>query len=121
MVCSRWPTVSRSRWRSRPMAAPSSSGRTPFWSTACARPVDAVQKIIPIAQINDNQARALLPGLSTGGLSSPRYDKFTIPAIAAPENRWAGTNRSGWNNPEFDGLWQAYGTTLDQRQRIQQV
>jgi ABC-type transport system substrate-binding protein len=83
--------------------------------------VDAVQKIIPVAQINDNQARALLPGLSTGGLASPRFDKFTIPAIAGPENRWAGTNRSGWNNPEFDRLWQVYGTTLDQNERIQQI
>jgi peptide/nickel transport system substrate-binding protein len=83
--------------------------------------IDAVQHIIPIAQINDNQARALLPGLSTGGLSSPRYDKFTIPAISGPENRWAGTNRSGWNNPEFDRLWQAYGTTLDPKERIAQI
>ncbi len=83
--------------------------------------IDAVQRIIPVAQINDNQSRALLPGLSTGGLSSPRYDKFVSAAIAGPENRWAGTNRSGWSNPEFDRLWQAYGTTLDSNERIQQI
>ncbi len=83
--------------------------------------VDAVQRIIPVAQISDNQARALLPALSTGGLPSPRFDKFTIAAIAGPENRWAGTNRSGWHHAEFDRLWQAYGTTLDENERIQQL
>ncbi|HWP36162.1 MAG TPA: hypothetical protein VNL18_01290 [Gemmatimonadales bacterium] len=83
--------------------------------------VDAVQKIIPVAQISDNQARALLPALSTGGLSSPRFDKFTIAAIAGPENRRAGTNRSGWHHAEFDRFWQAYGTTLDRSVRIRVI
>jgi len=83
--------------------------------------IDAIQKIIPVAQINDNQARALLPGLSTGGLSVPRFDKFSVAAIAGPENRWAGTNRSGWNNADYDRLWQSYGGTLDAAERVQQV
>jgi peptide/nickel transport system substrate-binding protein len=83
--------------------------------------IDAVQKIVPVAQINDNHARALLPGLSTGGLSVPRYDKFSIAAIAGPENRWAGSNRSGWHHAEFDRLWQTYAMTIDPAERVQQV
>lgn len=83
--------------------------------------VDAVSRVIPVAQIGDNQARALLPALSTGGLSAPRYDKFSIAAIAGPENRWTGTNRSGWNHAEFDRLWQGYARTLDPAERVSQL
>lgn len=83
--------------------------------------IDAVSRIVPVAQLGDNQARALLPGLSTGGLGTPRFDKFSISAVARPENRWQGANRSGWANAEFDRVWQAYGRTLDLSERVQQV
>ena len=34
-----------------------------------------------------------------------------------PANRWSGSNRGGWTNPEFDRLAQQFNTTLDRSQR----
>jgi ABC-type transport system substrate-binding protein len=42
-------------------------------------------------------------------------------AIPRAENRWNGTNRSSWVNPEYDRLADAYNTTLDRPQRIQHI
>lgn len=38
-----------------------------------------------------------------------------------PENRWNGANRGSWSNPEFERLLATYQSTLDRRERIQQV
>ena len=32
-------------------------------------------------------------------------------------NRWSGLNRTGWTNPEYDRLYAAWQTTLDQTER----
>ena len=39
--------------------------------------------------------------------------------IPSAENRWNGSNRGGWINPEYDRLLDAYSTTLDRGQRAQ--
>jgi peptide/nickel transport system substrate-binding protein len=83
--------------------------------------VDAISHIVPVAQLGDNQARALLPALSTGGLGTPRYDKFSIASVARPENRWQGANRSGWANSEWDQLYQLSIRTLDPAERVAQI
>jgi ABC-type transport system substrate-binding protein len=33
--------------------------------------------------------------------------------IAAPANRWSGSNKIGWSNGEFDALYEQWNTTLD--------
>lgn len=83
--------------------------------------IDAISHIVPVAQLRNNEARALLSGLSTGGLGTPRYDKFASAAVAGPENRWQGANRGGWANAEFDRIWEAYGGMLDRSERAQQA
>jgi ABC-type transport system substrate-binding protein len=37
------------------------------------------------------------------------------------ENRWVGTNRGGFSNPEYDRLIEQFSTTLDRSQRGQLV
>jgi ABC-type transport system substrate-binding protein len=37
--------------------------------------------------------------------------------VPSPANRWSGSNRGGWTNPEFDRLAQQFNTTLDRSQR----
>jgi ABC-type transport system substrate-binding protein len=37
--------------------------------------------------------------------------------IGSVQNRWAGQNRGGWANPEYDRLWNAYTTSLDRADR----
>lgn len=36
--------------------------------------------------------------------------------IGSPANRWAGANRSGWSNPEFDRLYDTFRRTLDRKE-----
>ncbi len=83
--------------------------------------VDATGHVVPVAQLRDAQARALLPGLSTGGLPQNRYDQFTSSSVPRPENRWQGNNRGGWENAEYDQVWTAFSSTLDRAQRVQQI
>ena len=44
-----------------------------------------------------------------------------LPQFAIPraENRWAGGNRGGWSNPEFDRLIDTFTTTLARNDREQ--
>lgn len=80
--------------------------------------VDASAKVVPVAQLRDTQARALLPGLSTGGMPQNRLDQFTSASVPRPENRWQGNNRGGWSSAEYDRLWQLYSTTIDPAERV---
>jgi len=75
--------------------------------------VDAFSYVIPIVQLRDLQARAMRPGLSNGGLGSKALAQFTSAEVPRPENRWAGNDRGGWSNPEYDRLWQQFDTALD--------
>jgi peptide/nickel transport system substrate-binding protein len=80
--------------------------------------VDASSKVVPVAQLRDTQARALLPGLSTGGMPQNRLDQFTSGNIPRPDNRWQGNNRGAWSSPEYDRLWQQYSTTISPAERV---
>ncbi len=83
--------------------------------------IDASSQTLSAAMLRDAEFRALLPGLFTGGAGSDRLSEYGSDAIARPENRWNGNNRGGWENPEYERLWQAYNTTLDRTERIQQT
>ena len=50
----------------------------------------------------------MLSGMNTAGI--PR-----------PENRWTGSNRGGWSNPEFDRLSDTLASTLEPDARAQLV
>jgi peptide/nickel transport system substrate-binding protein len=59
------------------------------------------------------------PGISTRG--GGRIERNWITAeIGSAENRWGGENRSGWSNPEYDCLYEAFLTTLDRGERTRQ-
>jgi ABC-type transport system substrate-binding protein len=47
--------------------------------------------------------------------------RFSSALIRRPESRWQGTNSGGWSNAEYDRLWDAYNSTLDRAERIQQL
>jgi len=71
--------------------------------------------ILPNAQVRDGQARHTFSGLgwSVGG----GEEAFTSEQIGTPSNRWGGSNRGGWSNPEYDRLWGLYNTTLELTER----
>lgn len=85
--------------------------------------VDASGHALGPARLRDAEFRALRPGLFTGGAADldQRLAQHSSSEIPRPENRWQGNNRGGWQNAEYDRLWQAYNTTLERSERIQQL
>jgi ABC-type transport system substrate-binding protein len=79
--------------------------------------VDAFSYVIPIPQLRDLQARSLRPGLSLGAIGSKALGAFVSAEVPRPENRWAGNNRGGWTNAEYDGLWQLFDSALNPEER----
>jgi hypothetical protein len=45
--------------------------------------------------------------------------KLYGPNIASPANRWSGSNRGGWQHPQFDQLYDQLTTNLDRSVRNQ--
>jgi ABC-type transport system substrate-binding protein len=44
------------------------------------------------------------------------WDLFLTSEIGTAENRWSGTNRTGWSHPEYDRLVAAYRHSIDRRE-----
>jgi peptide/nickel transport system substrate-binding protein len=77
------------------------------------------QYILPAAQLRDAQVRNTFPAIYT--TSSSRLESLYGQSAGSPANRWAGNNRGGWSNPEYDRNFEAFGTTLDVSERIRLV
>ena len=79
--------------------------------------------VLPAEQVRDNQTRATFPALSTTstGFGERNVAIFASAQIGSPANRWAGTNRGGWSNPDYDRIYNTFTTTLDPAQRQAQV
>ena len=54
-------------------------------------------------------------------MGEPALLGLTTSGVPRPENRWAGPNRGGWSNPEYDRLAEAFNMTLDRDERARQV
>lgn len=85
--------------------------------------VNAVGRILPVAQFRDGQARASFSGLHTTGAAGFERDlgRYSSGRISRPETRWQGTNYGAWTKEAYDRLWDAYNTTLDEDERIGQL
>jgi peptide/nickel transport system substrate-binding protein len=84
---------------------------------------DFQQAVLPAAQAQDGQARATFPTLYSFGTSvgENMLIGMNTTGIPRPENRWSGSNRGGWSNPEFDRLSDSIGQTLDPDRRAQLI
>ncbi len=89
---------------------------TDTWKRAGIEVQPSVQ---PSVQIRDWQTAHTFPGMAAvgGGLGERMW---TSVEIGAPGNQWAGNNRAGWSNAEYDRLYDAFMTTLDQAERTRQ-
>jgi peptide/nickel transport system substrate-binding protein len=85
--------------------------------------ISAVSTVIPPAQLRDGLAVATYSGIHTTGAAGWERGMaaYSTSQVRRPETRWQGSNSGGWSNPEFDRLWDAYNTTLDRSERIQQL
>lgn len=86
--------------------------------------MDARSFIFPQAQDDDRQARASFPTLSntsTTGVVERWYRGFTGEQTPKAESFWAGSNRGGWSNAEYDRLYRSFSTSLDRAERSRLV
>lgn len=77
---------------------------------------DAVQHAVPVAQIEDAEARARLSGLALRG-AGESLGTYISAQIPGPENRWRGNNRPGWSNAEYDRRFATLERTFAQNER----
>jgi len=82
---------------------------------------DFQETVNPAALVQDAQVRAVFPGfyIFSQGLGEQALVDYNTNGIPRAENRWVGSNRGGWTNPEFDRLAGAVNATLDRNQRAQ--
>jgi peptide/nickel transport system substrate-binding protein len=77
-------------------------------------------------QLRDFQVRSTFPGLeaNASGAAVQNGEKNLqnwISSQAASAPVWRGANYGGWNNPDYDRLWDQFNVTLDRNERNQQV
>jgi peptide/nickel transport system substrate-binding protein len=84
---------------------------------------DIQEAILPAAQAQDSQVRASYPAIYTfsGPQGADALARMTSSGIPRPENRWSGSNRGGWGNPEFDQSADRYLVALEPRERVQHL
>jgi len=84
---------------------------------------EIAQYIVPPAAAQDLETRAAYPGMYI--LQTPSVDRnavsYTPDNVPTAENRWRGSNRSGWTNADYARLAGLFNSTLDSAQRAEQV
>lgn len=84
---------------------------------------DIHEAALPAPLGQDGQSRATFATLysySQNAAEGNIVSGFTTATIPRADNRWIGENRPGWSNAEYDRLVQAFNSTLDPNERIQQ-
>ena len=84
--------------------------------------IDVQPYVMPNTLARDQQARATFPGILAHGIGlSEATSAMSLvrEQIGTPSNRWAGNNRGGWSNPEYEALWERFNSTLDRAEQIQ--
>ncbi len=84
--------------------------------------IDALLSISTPQQANDNEYRSTFPAMAITKLLLPDETvgkKFLTSLSATLENRWAGTNRGGCSNREYDRLANLFLSSLDWSERNQ--
>jgi peptide/nickel transport system substrate-binding protein len=70
----------------------------------------------------DDRTKGTFPGITLNNNTISRrdfgLDKFITSRIGGPHDNWTGGNRMGWSNAEFDRLFEAWTTSLDPNQRL---
>lgn len=84
---------------------------------------DTQQQPLGRTDATDSQVRSTFLALSvntSGGYETGQTSLYRGSEVTTAENRWRGENRTGWANPEYDRILDAFNVTLDPNGRIQQ-
>jgi peptide/nickel transport system substrate-binding protein len=84
---------------------------------------DFNESVLPAAQATDNETRASFPSLFSFSTTPGEFNLAVMSSKGIPsaDNRWVGSNRGGWANPEFDRLAEAFGNALDPSERVRDI
>jgi ABC-type transport system substrate-binding protein len=85
--------------------------------------LDTEEGTFTAAETQDGQVLSSFRSMySTGApAGTPAFGLFTSATIPRPENRWVGSNRGGWSNPEYDRLVAALQSTLEPNERARAI
>lgn len=115
------PTAGRFRSEFRVIAGPEFERAHAIMTDGWRRAgIETPGSVLPANLVRDRELQHQYSGMATrgGGLNERT---FTSREIGGPANRWVGENRSGWVNADYDRLYEAFGSTLDVRERTRQV
>src|SRR5262245_5352195 len=84
--------------------------------------IDAQLSVTSATLATDNKYRSEFPGfaITNSVMQEPTaVQKYATSVIAAPENRYGGTNKGGYSHPEYDRLLDGFTAALarDERNR----
>lgn len=79
---------------------------------------DVDEEVLSLAERRDSSSRYTFPGLASSG-GGPNEGTFDSSSIGSAANRWTGSNRGAWNNPEYDLLFTALSSSLNAGERQQ--
>jgi peptide/nickel transport system substrate-binding protein len=71
----------------------------------------------------DAEVNSAFPAINNKTSAAEENQQMTLyrsAEMSTAENRWRGENRGGWTSPEYDRLVNAFQTTLDPAERVQQ-
>jgi peptide/nickel transport system substrate-binding protein len=82
---------------------------------------DVQESVLPAPLARDNEARAAFPGLFIANTNVGEQIVLTLTTgnIPRADNRWTGTNRGGYSNPDYDRLVDQLAITLERNQRTE--
>jgi peptide/nickel transport system substrate-binding protein len=84
--------------------------------------VDVRSRMLSEVEDSDRELRSTFPAFSQAntGLDEPTLlIKLYSGNVPSAVNRWTGSNRGGWSNPEYDRLYEMVTQSLDRSQRNQ--
>jgi peptide/nickel transport system substrate-binding protein len=82
--------------------------------------VDAQLSVTPASLANDQKYRAEFPAFAITNSQmqeTTAVQKYATSVIAAPENRYGGTNKGGYSNPEYDRFLDGFNAALSREDR----
>jgi ABC-type transport system substrate-binding protein len=112
------------RWEVKTSASTDSETETSILSYTWRQlGFDFQQAVLPASQAQDGQARATFPTLYSFGtaVGENMLAGMNTAGIPRPENRWTGSNRGGWSNPEYDRLSDTLGQAVEPDRRAQLI
>lgn len=78
------------------------------------------ERVIPAALSQDVETLVTYPAMLTTATFIGERALISLVAAQIPlaSNRWRGSNRSGWSDPEFERLFALFNRTLDRDERV---